>query len=395
MDLRVALSFNESLFSKDSLHLVTLCFKDYVLLLCLNNISLILVTKSWADVVRTELETQVDWESAQSNNKAPGPLDWSQTVNMDTDSSSEELGYENLNDGNDNPDDAERWVTQDSLEDIEFVINLSWADHVEDLHEHEEVEDNGKMSWWGILLEGLVHWLLLNVLNHTFKKVEVLLVPLSSELTQVFVILSNEFIVNLVELELLWGRSAIWKDDISGISLWLCPWSTELFFDEAGATEEDNKDDNRLEDSLSKDMLNHSLGDDIFLLPVWWSLEELWLWWLSGESQGGKGVHDKVDPKKLDGSKWGFLEDQGSNQAGEEGNTVDRKLELEETSNVVIDISTPRAGLDDGSKVIILDDDIGCSMSNLGSWVHGKTNIGLSESWSIIGTITSDSNDIA
>jgi len=74
-----------------------------------------------------------------------------------------------------------------------------------------------------------------------------------------------------------------------------------------------------------------------------------------------------VDPKKLDGSKWGFLEDQGSNQAGEEGNTVDRKLELEETSNVVIDISTPRAGLDDGSKVIILDDDIRCSMSNLGS----------------------------
>ena len=75
MDLRVALSFNEALFSKDSLHLVTLCFKDYVLLLCLNNISVILVTKSWADVVRTELETQVDWESAESNNKAPGPLD--------------------------------------------------------------------------------------------------------------------------------------------------------------------------------------------------------------------------------------------------------------------------------------------------------------------------------
>lgn len=188
--LTMAISLDLALLSKNALHLITLCFKDYILLFCLYNISLILVTKSWANVIGTELETQVNWECAESNDKAPAPLNRGQTVNMDTDSSSEELGYKNLNDGNDNPDDAERWVTQNSFQDIEFVINLSRADHVKDLHEHEQVEDNGKMSGWGFLLEGLVHWLLLNVLNHTFKNVVVALFPLILEISQVFIILS-------------------------------------------------------------------------------------------------------------------------------------------------------------------------------------------------------------
>lgn len=72
---RVAISCDLALFSKNALHLITLCFKDYILLFCLNNISFILVTESWADVVGTELESQVDWECAESNDKTPAPLD--------------------------------------------------------------------------------------------------------------------------------------------------------------------------------------------------------------------------------------------------------------------------------------------------------------------------------
>lgn len=121
----MALSFNEALFSKDLLHLISLFFKDCILLFSLNYICFILVTQGNAEVVRTEFETQVDWECAESNDEAPGPLNRCQTIYMDTDCSSEELGYENLNKGNDNPDDTERWVSQNSLEDIEFVINLS------------------------------------------------------------------------------------------------------------------------------------------------------------------------------------------------------------------------------------------------------------------------------
>lgn len=60
--------------------------------------------------------------------------------------SSSERDEKNLEDNNCNPDDGEVQVVADSIENIPFVIDLSAANHVEDLEEHEQVEDSGQMS---------------------------------------------------------------------------------------------------------------------------------------------------------------------------------------------------------------------------------------------------------
>jgi hypothetical protein len=42
-----------------------------------------------------------------------------------------------LNHNDDGPNNEECWVAEDTFEDVDLVINLSRADHVEDLHEHK------------------------------------------------------------------------------------------------------------------------------------------------------------------------------------------------------------------------------------------------------------------
>lgn len=68
------------------------------------------------------------------------------------------------------------------------------------------------------------------------------------------------------------------------------------------SSKNDNEQNDALPDGLSKNVLDHFLGDDVLLLSVWWSLKKLWLWSLSGEGKGSEGVHDQVYPKELDSS---------------------------------------------------------------------------------------------
>ena len=60
---------------------------------------------------------------------------------MDRDESAKELSAKNLDDDDNGPDNKESWVREDAFEDIDLISNLSGANHVENLHEHEEVED--------------------------------------------------------------------------------------------------------------------------------------------------------------------------------------------------------------------------------------------------------------
>jgi len=83
---------------------------------------------------------------------------------------SEVLSAENLDDNNDGPDNNEGRISGDTSEDVNFVIDLSRADHVEHLHEHEQVEHNWQVTGWSDVFEWLVHWSLLGVLNHTLQE---------------------------------------------------------------------------------------------------------------------------------------------------------------------------------------------------------------------------------
>ena len=141
-------------------------------------------------------------------------------------------------------------------------------------------------------------------------------------------------------------------------------------------------------------MFDHFSGDDVFLFSIWRPLQKFWLWRLSGKCQWSQRVHNQVDPQKLDGGKWTLLEGEWADQAGEKSNNIDRELELEESSNVIEDITSPTACLDNGSKVVILNDNIWSSVRNLSTCVHSETNISFSEGGCIVGTITSNCNDI-
>lgn len=86
---------------------------------------------------------------------------------MDGDESAEELGTEALSNDNDSPYDHESWVREDSIEDVYLVINLSGANHVENLHEYEQIKYDGKMARWSCSFKHFVHWFLSLILDHT------------------------------------------------------------------------------------------------------------------------------------------------------------------------------------------------------------------------------------
>ena len=142
-------------------------------------------------------------------------------------------------------------------------------------------------------------------------------------------------------------------------------------------------------------MLGHLAGDDVVISVLRGSLEELGAGQLSGEGQGGKRVHDHVDPEKLNGLERRFLKEDSSNNSEDEGVDVDSKLELEETLDVIIDVTAPRGSLDDGEEGVILDDDVSGGLAHSGTGdTHTEADIGLGEGGSIVGTITGDGDDV-
>lgn len=187
------------------------------------------------------------------------------------------------------------------------------------------------------------------------------------------------------------SRIEVGLENISGV--WILVLNA--LTDEGESSENKDEEYDSLVKGHSENVLDHLWRDNIFLLSVWWSLQKIFLWLLSGQGERSKGIHDKVDPEKLNGSKWGLPKDDGTDEGGNQGDDIDSKLELKESSNVIINISSPFASFDNGGKVIVLNNNIGSSVGDLSTGVHGETDIGLSESWGIVGTVSSYSNDIA
>jgi len=64
-----------------------------------------------------------------------------------------------------------------------------------------------------------------------------------------------------------------------------------------------NNDDqnNNLIESMSKDVSPHKFRHDWCIFVIRLSSENIISWWFSGKSESSEGIHDKVDPKHLDG----------------------------------------------------------------------------------------------
>lgn len=77
-----------------------------------------------------------------------------------------ELRAKDLDNEDDEPDDHEGGICGHTVQYIYLVINFSWANHVENLHEDEQVEDDWEVARGRCLLERLVNGSLLHVLLH-------------------------------------------------------------------------------------------------------------------------------------------------------------------------------------------------------------------------------------
>jgi len=97
----------------------------------------------------------------------------------------------------------------------------------------------------------------------------------------------------------------------------------------------------------------------------------------------------------LNGLERRLFEENSADHSEEEGVNVDGKLELEEALDVVIDVTTPHAGFDNRVERIIHDDNISSSLADLSTGdVHAETNVGFGKSRSVVGAITSNSNNL-
>jgi hypothetical protein len=107
----------------------------------------------WADVIWNKLENHVEDEHKKGWKSSPQPLVTSKSLLMHFEDSTCELDHDVLTKSDDNPNDDEQWVVQNTCEDVELIVDLSGADHVENLEPHEDVENGGHVSRVRHLLE--------------------------------------------------------------------------------------------------------------------------------------------------------------------------------------------------------------------------------------------------
>lgn len=101
------------------------------------DVLLILFAEDGAHSVRDKLQQQVDWERNERNCDAIDPLKAGETVYVHRDEPAEELRAKNLEDQDHEPNCEEGGIRRDIRKNVDLVIYLSRANHIEYLHENE------------------------------------------------------------------------------------------------------------------------------------------------------------------------------------------------------------------------------------------------------------------
>jgi len=99
------------------------------------------VTHAWGDPVGQTLENGIDHESCHTSQESDSPLRTIKTLEASLENESSELGDQNLTAHNNEPKNNEHGVFEDAIEHVPLIMDLTAADHVHDLHEHERGED--------------------------------------------------------------------------------------------------------------------------------------------------------------------------------------------------------------------------------------------------------------
>lgn len=95
------------------------------------------------EAVRDELNYRVDEEDGEGNSDGDGPLFPGQGNDLENETGPcDDADLENEDEA---PDEQEDTVVEETFEDVPLVVNLPSTDHVHDLHQCEQVEEEGKV----------------------------------------------------------------------------------------------------------------------------------------------------------------------------------------------------------------------------------------------------------
>jgi len=123
------------------------------------------LTSRWLLIEGDALEP-FEWEELddKTNNELEGTDNNTEDVligvqSLGFDDLTSEFNHEHLDDNGENCDVDEKWVSEHTIEDVQFFFELSRVELVENLHENEGLEDVGEVdeflgsvTWW------LLHW---------------------------------------------------------------------------------------------------------------------------------------------------------------------------------------------------------------------------------------------
>lgn len=98
----------------------------------------------------------------------------------------------------------------------------------------------------------------------------------------------------------------------------------------------------------------------ITIIKIRFSLEQFGSRRLSSQGKSSKTVHNKIHPQKLHSSDGTLstISREGSNEGKGHGHDVHSKLELNELTDSIENVTSPHSCSNDGSKVIIQKHDI-------------------------------------
>ena len=239
-------------------------------------------------------------------------------------------------------DHDEEPVVEEGGEDVELAFSqLARVDLVEQLHEHEGLEDDG-------VHEDLGGRLLLDP-----------------------------------------GFSGVCKDLISrgveGIALLV------VDVEDLATLEHEHKEGNDLENGLSNNVSPHDWVDNGVSLISGFALEDILIGGLSGKGQSSEGIHNQVDPEHLSGRERRLSEEASTGEHDEHGDNVDGQLELKELSDIVEDAATVTDSGENRAEVIVHEGDIGSVLGYISTTdSHSEADIGAVKSRCIVGAITGD-----
>lgn len=244
-------------------------------------------------------------------------LDGKPKVGVDSEGSAGKGDDYDLQTQNTYHNDDKYFVPSNAFQNIQFFMQFSSVDEVEDLHHHKSIEDEGEMAR----------------ICSEFQKDRFIVSSTRDGKETATPDSASHHSVRPLVLRMGGKDSAV-----EGI---------HILRNEGFATEDKDHHHDELEDSLTYDVLQHGARYDVLIAAMRRALEQFISRFLGSKGQRGKSVHNEIDPKHLNWLQDLLLQQSSPNECACHSNDIHCQLELHELANRVVDVSSPEDCLHD------------------------------------------------